>query len=103
MYELHSRHTNPEPESIIGSLESRGVRDANKDIFVTTYHQSWLPKFLGMALHHYQVQCTFKSLDFHVRTKGPEYAMPIGYAVDCFDYDSLKYSNIESKLPKVSV
>ena len=68
MYELHSRHENPEPQSICGSLD----KDPNKEIFVTTYHQSWLPLFLGMALHHYQVQCTFKSLDFHVRTEGPD-------------------------------
>tara|TARA_R110002012_G_scaffold128042_2_gene280284 strand:- start:270 stop:590 length:321 start_codon:yes stop_codon:yes gene_type:complete len=106
MYELHSRHTNPEPESIIGTLESRGVRtvdDGYKDIFVTSYHQSWLPLFISMALHHYQVKCTFKSLDFHVRTTGPEYSMPIGYAVDYFDYDSLNYRHVELKMPKVSV
>ena len=64
MYELHSRHTNPEPESIIGSLESRGVKgDGYKDICVTSYHPSWLPVSIGMVLHHYQVKCTFKSLD----------------------------------------
>ena len=48
MYELHSRHTNPEPESIIGSLESRGVKgDGYKDICVTSYHPSWLPVSLA--------------------------------------------------------
>ena len=94
MYELHSRHTNPEPQSICGSLKN----DPNKEIFVTSYHPSWLPLFIGMALHHYQVRASFKSLDFHVRTKGPEYSMPIGYAVDYFDYDNLNYRHVESKV-----
>jgi len=100
MYELHSRHTNPEPESIIGSLESKGVKDDNKDICVTSYHPSWLPVSIGMVLHHYQVKCTFKSLDWHVRScqEMPEYVIPVGYAVDYFDYDSLKYRHVESKV-----
>tara|TARA_Y100001937_G_scaffold62952_1_gene86408 strand:+ start:508 stop:837 length:330 start_codon:yes stop_codon:yes gene_type:complete len=104
MYELHSRHTNPEPESIVGSLESRGVRDDNKDIFVTSYHPSWLPVSIGMVLHHYQVKCTFKSLDWHVRSchEMPEYAIPVGYAVDFFDYDSLDYRHVEPKISKVT-
>ena len=97
MYSIHSCHANPEPETICGSLE--GVR--GNEIYVTTYHQDWLPKFLAMGLHHYQVQCTFKSLDFHVRTSGPEYELPVGYKVEICNYDSQNYVTEVSKIPNI--
>ena len=45
MYELHSTHTNPEPNIICGSVT--GIR--GEDICVTTYHQSWLPGSLTIT------------------------------------------------------
>ena len=102
MYELHSRHTNPEPESIIGSLESRGVKsDGYKDICVTSYHPSWLPVSIGMVLHHYQVKCTFKSLEYHVVTDGNGYTLPVGYPVCVFDYDTEDWTQRISEVPNL--
>ena len=97
MYELHSTHANPEPDCICGT--ATGVR--GEDICVTTYHQGWLPKFIAMGLHHYQVQCTFRSLDHHVRTSGPEYTLPVGYTVCLFDYKTRDWSQTISEVPNL--
>ena len=97
MYELHSTHTNPEPNLICGSVT--GIR--GEDICVTTYHQSWLPKWIAMGLHHYQVQCTFKSLEYHVVTDGNGYTLPVGYPVCVFDYDTEDWTQRTSEVPNL--
>ena len=97
MYELHSTHANPEPDCIFGT--TTGIRGG--DICVTTYHQGWLPKWIAMGLHHYQVQCTFRSLDHHVRTSGPEYTLPVGYTVCLFDYETRDWSQTVSEVPNL--
>ena len=54
-----------------------------------------------MGLHHYQVQCTFRSLDHHVRTNGPEYTLPVGYTVCVFDYDTQDWTQQYSEIPNL--
>ena len=97
MYELHSTHSNPEPDCICGTINPR----VGEDICVTTYYQGWLPKWVAMGLHHYQVQCTFRSLDHHVRTDGPEYTLPVGYTVCVFDYDTQDWTQQYSEIPNL--